>query len=251
MLTLALRLHAFIDQDFPFPYIRDLNPWYRFPLGVLNFGFLLIALWGLVTGLRARHVPPFPLLALLVILAGYVAVYLPTTIENRYGMPGVLLVLPGFALGLRDIQVRWSARSRTLLTGAVILAGLVAGGLVLSEWVRDAGASSAGVVIPVTPRGGEPEHGTRPLSGHQRSATHRAHIIGAALLCLVISGLMTWGCTSTAISPSSTTITPITCVPERLPPSASSNRPSNWAGIGRTAIRFSCRLRSGWCRKTP
>ena len=51
-LTLLLHGFALLDQDFPFPYIRDLHPWYRWPLSVLNYLFLAGVMYGVLIAIR-------------------------------------------------------------------------------------------------------------------------------------------------------------------------------------------------------
>ena len=55
--TLAVHGLAVFDQDFPFTYVTDLNPWYRWWLAVPNYLFMLGGVVGLLVGLRW---PPGP-----------------------------------------------------------------------------------------------------------------------------------------------------------------------------------------------
>jgi hypothetical protein len=48
--TFALHGFAMLDQDFPFPYVRELDGWYRWPLAGLGYLFLWGATIGLVVG---------------------------------------------------------------------------------------------------------------------------------------------------------------------------------------------------------
>ena len=77
------------------------------------------------------------LLVILTIVAAYVAVYLPTAVENRFALPLYLLVSPGLALGLLQIRAWVSARDWRSVVGCLAVGILlVAGCLLLSEWVR-------------------------------------------------------------------------------------------------------------------
>ncbi len=74
---------------------------------------------------------------LLGLMAAYVAVYLPTAVENRFALPLYPLAAPGFALGVLDLQWRFrSPDRRPAIAGLVMGAVLVIGCLALSEWVR-------------------------------------------------------------------------------------------------------------------
>jgi len=119
----TIGLHAFglLDQDLPYTYVRDLNPWYRWPLSLVSdlygawigTGVLLGALCWWRSRARPR-LDAFACLAALLVSGSYVAVYLGTVVEIRFTAPLYLLLIPGLlyllAVG-RDV-----VRSRGRLT---------------------------------------------------------------------------------------------------------------------------------------
>lgn len=133
--TFALHLFALLDQDYPFPYIREVDPWHRWPLSVVNYLFLWGAAVGLVVGWRRWWRPGTRLAwaVLLVVGSGYAAVYLPTRVECRYGLPLFPLLTP--AVAVAALAMREWARARAW--GAV----MVAGGSALATGVACAGLS--------------------------------------------------------------------------------------------------------------
>ena len=55
LLTIALHTFNLTDQDLLFTYSRDLDPWYRVPLGIVNHAAVALGALGLVLlGCRAR-----------------------------------------------------------------------------------------------------------------------------------------------------------------------------------------------------
>jgi hypothetical protein len=156
--TYALHLFTILDQDYLFTYITELHPPYRLPLALFHHTFLLVAAWGFLVGLRtgALRRTRFALGALLLLVAAYLAVYLPTSPENRFGIPVFLMVTPGVAIGLYDVAARLRPpRRRTtwyLLVGWLVL---LAGGISLHQWVREQSPILRGehppLVAPPTP----------------------------------------------------------------------------------------------------
>lgn len=45
--TLAIHAFGLLDQDYPFVYIPEIDPWYRWPLSILNY----LLLWTIAAGL--------------------------------------------------------------------------------------------------------------------------------------------------------------------------------------------------------
>ncbi|HZO30386.1 MAG TPA: hypothetical protein VFH48_30820 [Chloroflexota bacterium] len=139
----AFALHAFalVDQDFPFTYIRDVDPWHRWPLSGLNYAFLAWAVVGLVLGLRrvagvsdaALLRQRLTILALGLAALAVVAIYLPTAVENRFSLPLYLLLAPTFALAAVRAYAAVPTSSPTRLTG---------GALALAAWIGLCAAGS-------------------------------------------------------------------------------------------------------------
>jgi hypothetical protein len=142
--TLAVHAFGLVDQDFPLTYIRDVNPWYRWPLSLLNYLFLLGSLVGLAVGLRTVGQKPgpwagrqrFTVLALGTAALALVAIYLPTAVESRYSLPLYFLLAAPFVLTVQHV----SARLPT--TGPVALS---LGTLGVAAWVGLCAASSVWV----------------------------------------------------------------------------------------------------------
>lgn len=137
--TLALHGFALFDQDYPFPYVRELDSWLRWPLSVTGYLFLWAASVGLVVGWR-RWWRPGTRLAwsiLPVASAAYILVYLPTAVECRFGLPLFVLLAPAAAMTLLAVGARARARDwrRLAVTGASALLTIAACAWV-SVWVQ-------------------------------------------------------------------------------------------------------------------
>lgn len=141
--TLGLHAFALLDQDFPFTYNHDLQPWYRWPISVCGYLFVSAAIFG--TGLalsgRAGALAPWrrrlPIAALALAAVLALAVYLPTHVEIRSSTPVYPLLTPGFVLGLQAllglVRLRqWRAIGLCLVIAAV----LVFGSALLASWLR-------------------------------------------------------------------------------------------------------------------
>jgi hypothetical protein len=121
--TLALHAFAMVDTDLPFTYVTDLSPGYRWPLSVVNYSLLYLALaGGLVAasrGIRRRPMDEigFALLSTLFVGAAYLVIYLPVEVESRFGLPLQLLATPLIVVGARWLvdRRRESRSARTLL----------------------------------------------------------------------------------------------------------------------------------------
>lgn len=144
--TLAIHAFALVDQDFPFTFIRDVDPWYRWPLSVLNYVFLLGALVGLALGLRGpAHRPGdqlrrqrFTLLALASAALAVVAIYLPTAVESRFSLPLHLLLAPSFALAaVRVYAAVPTAGAWRLSLGTLAVAAWVGVCAAASIWLQN------------------------------------------------------------------------------------------------------------------
>ena len=121
--TLAIRTFALFDQDLPFTYINDLNPWYRWHLAVPNYLFLLAGFVGLclpsrLTGPeRSRYYATigFPALTVVTIWS----MYMVTNVESRYSLPIYpLLAAPAVIAVMR---LGTATRGRPLLLALAVL----------------------------------------------------------------------------------------------------------------------------------
>jgi hypothetical protein len=140
VLTLALHTFNLTDQDLLFTYSRDLDPWYRLPLGVINHGAVALGLVGLVLLGRRIHAgrdrggrDAFPVL--LALIATYLAVYAWTAVEMRFGSVLLLMLFP-FA-GYAAVRVAAGRSGRTIAATALGVACYIVLALLLSSWVRE------------------------------------------------------------------------------------------------------------------
>jgi hypothetical protein len=143
--TLAVHAFALVDQDFPLIYIRDVNPWYRWPVSVLSYLFLLGAAAGAVLGLRgtARGISEAPsrqrfaVVALGVAALAVVAIYLPTAVESRFSLPLYLLLAAPCALALSWVAARVpTAGPLAVSIGTLAVAVWVGLGAAGSIWLQ-------------------------------------------------------------------------------------------------------------------
>jgi hypothetical protein len=136
MATLALHAFNMLDQDLLFTYSRDLDPWYRLPVGILNHALIALALAGFVLLVRRRKQGRDVGLAALVLLAYaafHIAVHAPTLVEMRFGLPLLLVAAPLAAWAVAEIR---GLPGRARLAAVLWVAAYVAAALVLSGWVR-------------------------------------------------------------------------------------------------------------------
>ena len=136
-LTLALHAFNLTDQDLLFTYSRDLDPWYRIPLGIVNHALVALGVAGLWLTVRRVRRGPAPardaLLVLAVLLGANLCAYAWTAVEMRFGSV-LLLILAPFACdaALRAGRTHWRAR----LASTVGVAAYVMLALAVSDWVR-------------------------------------------------------------------------------------------------------------------
>jgi hypothetical protein len=136
-LTIALHIFNMLDQDLLFTYSRDLDPWYRIPLGILNHALVATALVGIALLVaRARRDRLYALAAGAVIayVVSHIALHATTAVEMRFGLPLLLLSGPAAIAAVRELaraQVSWLAP-----LAAIVILGYTAAALVLSDWVR-------------------------------------------------------------------------------------------------------------------
>jgi 4-amino-4-deoxy-L-arabinose transferase-like glycosyltransferase len=132
--TLALHGFALVDQDPAFTYIQTARPWFRWPLSLLNYAFLFLALFGLATGFfdRREAAPRLYFAGAWLVSLAYVAVYLPVAVENRFSTPLYLVLAPAVVAAVDWLSRR---RSGTVVAVAIAGGGFVAVCVQLSLWL--------------------------------------------------------------------------------------------------------------------
>jgi hypothetical protein len=139
-LTLAVHSFNLLDQDLLFTYSRDLDPWYRVPLGIVNHAVVALGFMGFVIGLaRVRQsgarASRDAWTILTVMLAATWAMHVWTAVEMRFGFAILAALFPLALLALG--WLKGSGRLRTGVITAVLVAGYVGASLELSSWVRN------------------------------------------------------------------------------------------------------------------
>lgn len=135
-LTLALHTFNMLDQDLLFTYSRDLDPWYRIPLGIATHAMVATALLGIaLLTLRARTDRNAALAAitLTAFIVAHIAVHATTAVEMRFGLPLLVLAGPPAIEALRAVA-RATIRVRVFAVIAVVI--YTTSALALSHWVR-------------------------------------------------------------------------------------------------------------------
>ena len=136
--TLTLALHTFnmLDQDLLFTYSRDLDPWYRIPLGILNHALVATALVGialLVARARRERLYALAAVATIAYLVSHIALHATSAVEMRFGLPLLVLAGPAAIAAVRELA---RARTKWLLMSAIAILGYTAAAFALSDWVR-------------------------------------------------------------------------------------------------------------------
>jgi hypothetical protein len=161
--TLAIHAFGLFDQDFPFTYITDLTPWYRWPLALINYLFLLGGFVGLFLGLRwppgadaaARARARFVFGLLGAATAALVVIYLPSAVECRFSLPMYPLLVPPFVLAMQRIGAARRQRPGLLSLAALGAALWVAALASMSVWVEQQAptlvAARAAIAAPPPP----------------------------------------------------------------------------------------------------
>jgi hypothetical protein len=142
--TLAVHAFALFDHDFPFAYISDVNPWYRWPLAISNYVFLLGAAAGLLIGLRwplgadvaGRECARVTTGVLGAATGALVVIYLPSAVESRFSLSMYPLLAAPFVLA--GERLGSASRGRPLVPVLVLLgAGLWVGGMAAASlWLE-------------------------------------------------------------------------------------------------------------------
>ena len=136
-LTLALHVFNMLDQDLLFTYSRDLDPWYRRPIGVFNHALVALGVIGIgMLIARARRDRSYRPAAIGVVayVVAHLLLHATSAVEMRFGLPLLLLAGPAAIGAVRALADRTTTRWRSLVTTAVVL--YVLGALALSDWVR-------------------------------------------------------------------------------------------------------------------
>lgn len=141
--TLATHGFAFVDQDFPFTYIADLTPWYRWPLSLLNYSFLYLAILGTAVMVRQLHrralAPDCSVACISLLLAGglYIVTHLPVLVENRFSAPIYLLATPCVLFAMNAATELFSKqRLRPLIAPACGALVFIVACVALSTWLQ-------------------------------------------------------------------------------------------------------------------
>ena len=141
--TIALHTFNLTDQDLLFTYSRDLAPWYRVPLGIVNHAVVALGLLGIVLlgqrvyaagDLRWRDA----YLTLFALIGANLAVYAWTAVEMRFGSVLLLVLFP--LAGYAVLRVAATPGARAKRAVALGTAAYVVLALALSAWVRDQSA---------------------------------------------------------------------------------------------------------------
>ena len=135
--TLGLHVFGMLDQDLLFTYARDLDPWYRRPLGVATHGAIALAMLGMgLLARRSRH--DREQRAAFVVLSTFilcnVALHALTAVEMRFGLPLLVVAAPLAWWFLREAWPRSSNGRRALI--AAFVGAWIVGSLLLSDWMR-------------------------------------------------------------------------------------------------------------------
>jgi hypothetical protein len=143
--TLAVHAFGMLDQDYPLTYIRDVDPWYRWPLSVLNYLFFLGALVGVLVSVRravgacseAERRQHVVVVALSVTALAVVAIYLPTAVESRFSLPLYLLFAAPCVLAARRApELVATGHPLTLSLGVLLVVAWVGGAAAASVWLQ-------------------------------------------------------------------------------------------------------------------
>ena len=136
-LTVGLHTFNMLDQDLLFTYSRDLDPWYRLPLGIANHALVATALIGIVIlAARARRdgVLALATIAVIAYVIAHVSVHAMTAVEMRFGLPLLLLAGPAAIGAVREFAQHGTPSWRIAAGVGVVV--YVIGALALSDWVR-------------------------------------------------------------------------------------------------------------------
>ncbi len=137
--TIALHVFNLVDQDLLFTYSRDLSPWYRVPLGLINYGVVGLGVtWLVMLTRRVRRSRSTSardaVLMLLALIAANLAMYAWTAVEMRFGLDLLALLFPLALFATRELA-RLQRNVRRVAMGSVAVCIVAA--FALSGWVRE------------------------------------------------------------------------------------------------------------------
>jgi hypothetical protein len=141
--TLGLHVFAMLDFDYPYTFITNLDLWYRWPLALVNFGLIALALGGAALaiarlsrgGRRPIDEAAFAQWSTILVGGAYVAIYAPVEVENRFGLTPEALMTPLIVAVLVWIFRETPGERRAhRLAGAAVVAGIAAA-VLLSAWI--------------------------------------------------------------------------------------------------------------------
>src|SRR5207237_7399157 len=122
-LTVALHTFDVLDQDLLFTYSRDLDPWYRIPVGIANHGLVAAALVGIAmlsSSARRSRACALAAIAVIAYVVGHVALHATSAVEVRFGVP-LLLVAGPAAIGAVRALAHAQAWTRWLALTAIAI----------------------------------------------------------------------------------------------------------------------------------
>ncbi len=142
-LTLSIHLFAMLDHDLVFPYVTDLDPWYKWPLAILNYGYLFVAAHGVIQWIRRtvkrKRIDQVNLIFLGMLLGAtsYLFLYIFVAVESRFSLPVYLWMTPFFIYGAGKIneailQRREGSIVRLIFAGWLFLCAST----FLSNWIQ-------------------------------------------------------------------------------------------------------------------
>jgi hypothetical protein len=139
--TLGLHVFGMLDQDLLFTYARDLDPWYRRPLGILTHGAIALAgLAFVLLATRARQDRGYrvPFVVLSTFCVFYAGLHATTAVEMRFGLPLLVVAGPLAAWFVRETWTQRSTANRLAIVAFVAV--WITASLVLSDWMRSQAA---------------------------------------------------------------------------------------------------------------
>ncbi|RYF12756.1 MAG: hypothetical protein EOO40_00465 [Deltaproteobacteria bacterium] len=137
LITVALKAFNLVDQDFAQPYNAVRDPWYRWPLSLLNHLLLFIGalgLWKMQTAGKSAQRLVATVCA--VFALANVGMFLLTSVEGRYGLPLLALVPVAMPEGFACMK-EWAFYDGDKFRKLLLVASIyLLAGLTLSNWVH-------------------------------------------------------------------------------------------------------------------
>jgi len=143
--TPLLHIFNLLDQDYIFPFIKDLMPWYRWLLTILvhsivSFGILglFIALYLLLNKRYNRQYSSdkyfWLLMVTIIFLACYVGLYSLVAVESRFGLPVITIISFFIPVTLRAFKSNILSATVKYLIGTGLVFYVVLA-FSLSRWI--------------------------------------------------------------------------------------------------------------------